>query len=124
LQGFALTFTFRPNNFFENERLTKELHVPNLFAGEDTIELTRSVGSEIRWKPGKNLVRAAMPPRKKTHKNAARPSFFSFFDSFVSDEATLAALSVSKAEAVRQGFSMVMVTWALHPVLACSSTSA
>ena len=43
MQGFKLSFTFGPNDFFEDAVLTKEFHVPNLLDGK-AIELEKSIG--------------------------------------------------------------------------------
>ena len=42
-QGFKLTFTFGPNDFFEDTVLTKEFYIPNLMDGK-AFELDKSVG--------------------------------------------------------------------------------
>lgn len=42
-QGFKLTFTFGPNDFFEDTVLTKEFYIPNLMDGK-AFELDKSIG--------------------------------------------------------------------------------
>lgn len=82
--GFKLTFTFKENPYFTNTVLTKSYHMLD----DDEPVLERSEGTEIDWKPGKNITVKVM---KKKPKKGARPdakpqtklepveSFFNFF---------------------------------------------
>ncbi|WIA18288.1 hypothetical protein OEZ85_009754 [Tetradesmus obliquus] len=82
--GFMLTFTFKENPYFTNTVLTKSYHMLD----DDEPVLERSEGTEIDWKPGKNITVKVM---KKKPKKGARPdakpqtklepvdSFFNFF---------------------------------------------
>jgi nucleosome assembly protein 1-like 1 len=53
-EGFTLTFHFAPNDYFENETLTKRYDVPNLLTADEPI-LKNVEGCDIRWKSGKSL---------------------------------------------------------------------
>lgn len=46
---FEITFTFSQNEFFDNEKLTKN------FTLKDDEEPKSSTGTEINWKEGKNV---------------------------------------------------------------------
>jgi nucleosome assembly protein 1-like 1 len=79
---FTLTFTFGPNEFFENEVLTKVYHMEE----EKTCEKT--VGTEIKWKEGKNTTKKTITKKQKNKKTGKTrsitkevdcESFFSFF---------------------------------------------
>jgi len=71
--GYKINFHFNKNPYFENETLSKEFHLNE--AGEPS-----SNSTELKWKPGKNLVKsnqdAAASGRKRGHD---RVSFFSWF---------------------------------------------
>merc|ERR1719423_596681 len=71
--GYKINFHFNKNPYFENETLSKEFHLNE--AGEPS-----SNSTELKWKPGKNLVKsnqeAGAGGRKRGHD---RVSFFSWF---------------------------------------------
>lgn len=49
--GFKLTFTFKENPYFTNTVLTKTYYMLD----DDEPVLDRSEGTQIDWKPGKNI---------------------------------------------------------------------
>mmetsp|Transcript_26299 Transcript_26299/g.37687 ORF Transcript_26299/g.37687 Transcript_26299/m.37687 type:complete len:386 (-) Transcript_26299:157-1314(-) len=53
-KGFTLYFYFRPNEFFENDVLTKRYDVPNFLSEEEPV-LEAVKGCDIQWKAGKCL---------------------------------------------------------------------
>ena len=83
-KGFQLAFMFGPNDYFEDKMMTKTY----LFDPDDEDEcLTKAIGHEIKWKPGKNVtVRTVEKKQKKKGKvrtlKVEEPcdSFFQFFD--------------------------------------------
>jgi len=83
-KGFQLAFVFSPNEYFEDEILTKTY----LMDPEDDDEcLTKAIGTDIKWKPGKNVtVRTVQKKQKKKGKvrtvkvEEPTESFFQFFD--------------------------------------------
>lgn len=88
-EGFKLEFEFGPNDFFENEVLTKTYDVPNLLLADEPI-LKNVEGCEIQWKPGKCLTSKKIQKiQRGTGKNAGQTrtvtktvrqeSFFHFF---------------------------------------------
>ena len=88
-EGFKLEFEFGPNDFFENEVLTKTYDVPNLLLADEPI-LKNVEGCEIQWKPGKCLTsKKIQKVQRGTGKNAGQTrtvtktvrqeSFFHFF---------------------------------------------
>eukprot|EP00531_Pseudo-nitzschia_arenysensis_P019465 CAMPEP_0116127680 /NCGR_PEP_ID=MMETSP0329-20121206/6965_1 /TAXON_ID=697910 /ORGANISM="Pseudo-nitzschia arenysensis, Strain B593" /LENGTH=330 /DNA_ID=CAMNT_0003621787 /DNA_START=30 /DNA_END=1019 /DNA_ORIENTATION=- len=88
-EGFKLEFEFGPNDFFENEILTKSYDVPNLLLADEPI-LKNVEGCEIRWKKGKCLTeKKTTKIQRGTGKNAGQTrtvtktvrqeSFFHFF---------------------------------------------
>jgi nucleosome assembly protein 1-like 1 len=88
-EGFKLEFEFGPNDFFENEILTKTYDVPNLLLADEPI-LKNVEGCEIVWKPGKSLTHKEITKQQRgTGKNAGQTrtitkkvrqeSFFHFF---------------------------------------------
>jgi nucleosome assembly protein 1-like 1 len=58
--NFTITFHFSANDYFTNEVLTKKFYI-----SEDD-EVTKTEGTEIKWKEGKNLTVKTI---KKTQKN-------------------------------------------------------
>lgn len=79
--GFALKFHFTPNDFFSDSTLTKtyELGIELSKSGPYVFEAPvaqRSLGCEIHWNKGKNVVL----DESKSHLKL-RPSFFNFFQS-------------------------------------------
>ncbi len=88
-EGFLLEFEFGPNDFFENEVLTKGYDVPNLLLADEPI-LKNVEGCEIRWKENKCLTHKKISKiQRGTGKNAGQTrtvtktvrqeSFFHFF---------------------------------------------
>uniref|UniRef100_A0A061R8Y2 Nucleosome assembly protein 1-like 1 n=1 Tax=Tetraselmis sp. GSL018 TaxID=582737 RepID=A0A061R8Y2_9CHLO len=83
-KGFKLNFFFEENPFFENEILTKSYHMVD----EDDPILEHAEGTEIKWKPGKNLTVKTMKKKpKRGGKSSGKmltktepcESFFNFF---------------------------------------------
>lgn len=81
-----LKFWFSPNPFFTNEVLTKTY----VMDPEDDEELKKTIGTDIVWKPGKNLTVKMMKKKNKNRGNGkvgskvttkieACDSFFNFF---------------------------------------------
>lgn len=83
-KGFQLAFVFSKNEYFEQEVLTKTY----LMDPDDDDEcLTKAIGTDITWKPGKNVtVRMVQKKQKKKGKvrtikvEEPTDSFFQFFD--------------------------------------------
>jgi len=68
--GYKINFHFKPNEFFEDDVLTKEFHLGT--SGDPT-----SKSTPIRWKEGKELPRKKeVKDRKRTHE---AKSFFKWF---------------------------------------------
>jgi len=83
--GFRLLFHFLPNPFFDQAVLTKTYHMMD----DDDPILEKSEGTDILWKPGKNVtVKILKKKSKGKGGRAAKPmtktepveSFFNFFD--------------------------------------------
>jgi len=53
-KGFELFFYFSPNQYFENEVLTKTYEVPNLLLSDEPL-LKNVKGTAIKWKEGRAL---------------------------------------------------------------------
>jgi len=89
--GYKINFHFNKNPYFENETLSKEFHLNE--AGEPS-----SNSTELKWKPGKNLVKsnqdAAASGRKRGHD---RVSFFSWFTESVDAGCAAACAMENKA---------------------------
>lgn len=88
--GFKLLFEFDPNEFFENQTLSKEYHLasPDDHISEDYV-YDYAVGTDIVWKQGKNLcfktvVRTQKHRTQKNTRTVRREepleSFFHFFN--------------------------------------------
>merc|ERR1712226_545203 len=92
--GFTLYFHFGPNDYFENQVLTKTYELkcepqeddPFSFEGPEIIKCT---GCTVEWKKGKNLtVKQVKKKQKHKSKGSIRTitkqvkadSFFNFFD--------------------------------------------
>jgi len=80
--NFTLTFTFGPNDFFDNQVLTKS------FLMKEEKECQKTIGSDINWKEGKNLTKKQVTKKQKNKKTGKTrtitkevdcESFFSFF---------------------------------------------
>ena len=66
-KGFQLCFVFAPNDYFDDEILTKTY----LMDPDDEDEcLTKAIGSDIAWKPNKNIT---VKKVQKKQKKGARP---------------------------------------------------
>ncbi|KAF5346478.1 hypothetical protein D9756_010045 [Leucocoprinus leucothites] len=86
--GFKLIFTFSPNEFFENETLTKTYIYQQEVGYSGDFIYDRAIGDEIKWKEDKDLTKE-FEIKKQRNKNTnrtrlvrkARPteSFFNFF---------------------------------------------
>eukprot|EP00045_Choanoeca_perplexa_P010029 m.100314 g.100314 ORF g.100314 m.100314 type:complete len:462 (-) comp15121_c2_seq1:696-2081(-) len=95
--GFTLHFDFKPNEYFENETLSKTYHLVPEADGDDALFyegpiFKEAVGTEIKWKPGKDVTVKIVKKkqRKKTGANKGetrtitkrtqQDSFFNFFN--------------------------------------------
>lgn len=97
MEGFSLVFEFSENEFFTNKTLVKKYDIPDML--EDTTPTLRDItGTEIDWKPGKNLTVQVVQKKQRAkqgrNKGATRTvtqevkkhSFFNFFSEPVDDE--------------------------------------
>ena len=126
LAGFRLDFSFAPNPFFENARLSKVFHIPKFVEGapeeeaaaekkegeaeeedddEDGLDVKKIEGSEISWKPGHNVTVKVIKKKSKgkggkagktVTKEEELPSFFRFFET-----PDIAAMKEAEDEEVR-----------------------
>jgi len=80
--GFTLRFFFEPNEYFENEVLTKTYHM------EDEGIMEKAESSEIKWKADKDITKKKIKKKQKNKKNnqtrtvmktVDAESFFNFF---------------------------------------------
>ncbi|EKM77523.1 hypothetical protein AGABI1DRAFT_86473 [Agaricus bisporus var. burnettii JB137-S8] len=86
--GYKLFFDFSPNEYFENEILTKTYIYQQEVGYSGDFIYDRAIGTEIKWKEGKDLTRA-FEIRKQRNKTTNRTrlirkahpteSFFNFF---------------------------------------------
>ena len=53
--SFTLTFKFSENEWIENEELTKTYTVDPDLLTDDSPNLVENIGTEIKWKQGKDL---------------------------------------------------------------------
>lgn len=60
--NYSLHFTFTPNEYFENEVLSVNLHI------KEPRECTKIEGTEIKWKEGKNLTRKTVQKKQRNKK--------------------------------------------------------
>lgn len=90
-QGFTLYFHFAPNDYFENDVLTKTYKVPNLLLLSDEPMLKSVVGSGIVWKEGKALTYKIVKKKQRgkgknagqvrtVEKKEEEESFFQWFE--------------------------------------------
>ncbi|KAI3635975.1 hypothetical protein MIR68_005856 [Amoeboaphelidium protococcarum] len=95
--GFRLEFEFKENPFFENSILSKEYYLEDQageddddeVAGSDDLVYDHAVGTEIKWRDGKDLTHK-IEIRKQRHKSTNKTrvvkkvvktdSFFNFFN--------------------------------------------
>merc|ERR1712227_1089636 len=100
--GFSLNFHFAPNDYFSNTVLTKEYELKNDYDKEDPLdydgpEVSKAVGCNIDWKPGKNpgvkIITKKVKPKgkgkggpKTVTKEEKRHTFFTFFKPPVVDQ--------------------------------------
>jgi nucleosome assembly protein 1-like 1 len=56
--GFKLSFMFSPNDFFENEVLTKTYVYKDELGYEGDFVYEKAVGCDIRWKDEKDLTKS------------------------------------------------------------------
>ena len=81
-EGFCLAFAFRPNPYFTNKVLTKKY----IMKDEENDILEMAEGTEIAWKPNKNVTVKVMKKKSKGKRSSGPqtkiekvPSFFDFF---------------------------------------------
>jgi len=60
--NFSIHFHFTPNEYFENEVLTATLHI------KEPRECSKIVGTEIKWKEGKNLTKKTVQKKQRNKK--------------------------------------------------------
>ncbi|XP_078444796.1 NAP1-related protein 2-like [Wolffia australiana] len=70
--GYSITFSFSPNPYFEDTKLTKTFS----FFDDGTTNIT---GSKIRWKEGKDIANDAAPKSKEGKRSFHDESFFTWF---------------------------------------------
>lgn len=70
--GYSITFTFSPNPYFEDTKLTKAYH----FSDEGTANIT---GTAIKWKEGMDIANGFAHDKKAVKRPHAEESFFSWF---------------------------------------------
>jgi nucleosome assembly protein 1-like 1 len=112
-RGFTLSFHFRPNEYFENEILTKRYEIPNLLLEDEPI-LKNVIGCEIKWKPGRSLTSREVQKkqRSKSGKRAGQirtvtkiertDSFFHFFNP--PKMPSLEEMDEEQADAIEEAF--------------------
>lgn len=86
--GFKILFHFSPNEYFEDEVLTKEYRYQDELDVEGDYLYERAVGCEIRWKEDKNLTQEIEVKRQRNkatnrtrvvRRSKPAESFFNFF---------------------------------------------
>lgn len=70
--GYSISFTFSPNPYFEDTKLTKAFS----FADDGTTNMT---GTTIKWKEGMELANGDAQEKKGTKRPFTEESFFSWF---------------------------------------------
>ncbi|ONK73920.1 uncharacterized protein A4U43_C03F940 [Asparagus officinalis] len=70
--GYSITFTFSPNPYFEDTKLTKAFS----FSDEGAVNIT---GTSIKWKEGKNIANGIEQKKKGKKRPYAGTSFFRWF---------------------------------------------
>ena len=89
--GFSIIFSFEENEYFTNQELRKDYVVSPDLLEENYPSLESATGSEIDWKPNKNLCEKTIQKRQKAKSGKRKgetrvistteevPSFFHFF---------------------------------------------
>lgn len=95
--GYKISFHFAPNEYFENEVLTKTIVIPGMLGGESMGSMPsveKLQGCDITWKAGKCLTYKEVKKTTKkkgkkvtTMKKEPQPSFFRFFETPNMEEA-------------------------------------
>jgi nucleosome assembly protein 1-like 1 len=84
--GYRLEFSFKPNEYFNNEKLTKTYYMAD--TDEDPL-LEKCVGTAINWNAGKNVTVVTKKKKQRNKKGSGSrivtkvercDSFFNFFD--------------------------------------------
>ena len=84
--GYRLEFSFKPNEYFTNEKLTKTYYMAD--TDEDPL-LEKCVGTPINWAAGKNVTVVTKKKKQRNKKGSGSrivtktercDSFFNFFD--------------------------------------------
>lgn len=70
--GYSISFTFRPNPFFEDTKLVKIFR----FSDEGTTSIS---GTQPRWKDGMDLTNGVAPEKEGNKRALADESFFKWF---------------------------------------------
>jgi len=87
--NFTITMHFAPNEFFENDVLSVLLHL------QAPRDITKTEGTEIKWKAGKDTTKKMVSKKQKNKKTGQTrtvtkeetvPSFFKLFNSIVAPE--------------------------------------
>jgi nucleosome assembly protein 1-like 1 len=82
--NFSVTMHFTPNEYFENEILTVTFHM------QEPRDVTKTEGTEIKWKSGVNFTKKTVTKKQKNKKSGQMrtvtkeeivPSFFNLFRS-------------------------------------------
>mmetsp|Transcript_21153 Transcript_21153/g.38170 ORF Transcript_21153/g.38170 Transcript_21153/m.38170 type:complete len:385 (-) Transcript_21153:1690-2844(-) len=111
--GFTIKFSFAPNDYFQNEVLTKRYEIPNLLLDDEPI-LRNVMGCDILWKEGKCLTHKTVTKkqRSKAGKHAGQirsvsrqevtESFFHFFKT--PKMPSMSEMDEEKADAIEAAF--------------------
>lgn len=87
--NFTVTMHFAPNDYFENDVLSVLLHL------QAPRDITKTEGTEIKWKAGKDTTKKQVTKKQKNKKTGQTrtvtkeetvPSFFKLFSSIVAPE--------------------------------------
>eukprot|EP00249_Psilotum_nudum_P013025 c24111_g2_i1 orf=295-900(+) len=70
--GYSISFTFRPNHYFEDTKLVKVFR----FSDEGTTSIS---GTQIRWKDGMDFTNGVAPEKEGKKRLCADDSFFKWF---------------------------------------------
>lgn len=106
--GFKLEFEFASNGYFENKVLTKEYHVTEARNSGDAM-LRNVVGTDIKWKPSKNLCEITKKVKQRSKKGKetriitkTEPCSKSFFHIFSPVEIPTEDMEEESEETMRQ----------------------